>query len=245
MSSEIKGRVTTALTVAVFIALAAIVVPHYVLPRGVARVALTQGVELVLSLLAIVLLGKSRFAAYGFCLPGKVAASSGSQHRWLLLSLIAPLLGMAASLIILFSGGAGNPAAKQLTFPQIILFVWILASTIEEIFTRGFLQGHLAVLSGRYVKLLFFRIELPAFISAVFFACMHLVLLTAGVDAVTMVITLLFTFSLGLLAGHLRAITGSLLPAIVAHILANIGGMIGGIIYGIISYLTTGKLPGA
>ena len=95
------------------------------------------------------------------------------------------------------------------------------------------------------MKLLFVRIELPVLISALFFACMHFTLLFAGVDATTMAVTFLFTFSIGLMAGYLRAKTGSLIPAIAVHMLANIGGMIGGIIYTLINYMITGKLPGA
>ena len=147
--------------------------------------------------------------------------------------------------MILGLGGTGNPLAKGLSFPQIVLFVWIFSSIIEEVFTRGFLQGHLSVLSGKHMKLLFVRIELPVLISALFFACMHFTLLFAGVDATTMAVTFLFTFSIGLMAGYLRAKTGSLIPAIAVHMLANIGGMIGGIIYTLINYMITGKLPGA
>ncbi|MFH1699682.1 MAG: CPBP family intramembrane glutamic endopeptidase [Candidatus Zixiibacteriota bacterium] len=140
-------------------------------------------------------------------------------------------------------GGNGNPLVKSLTFLQIVLFVWIFSSIIGEVFTRGFLRGHLSVLSGKYFRLLFVRIELPVLISALFFACMHFVLLFAGVDATTMVVVFFFTLSIGLMAGHLRAKTGSLIPAIAVHILANIGGAIGGIIYTIVNYLITGKLP--
>jgi len=245
MSSEVKSKVTTALVAAIVIALVSVVLPKFILTGAVAKISLTQGLELILSLLAIVILGKSRFTEYGFCLPDKNVATSGGKFRWLLLSLFAPLLGMAATIAVLALGGNGSPVVKQLSLPQIVLFVWIFSSVIEEVFTRGFLQGHLSVLSGRYVKLLFFRVELPAFISAFFFACMHLILPFVGADAVTTVVIWLFTFSLGLLAGHLRARTGSLIPAIVVHMLANIGGMLGGIIYNIISYIISGKLPGA
>ena len=245
MDSEVKSKVTTALVTAIVITLVSIVLPKFILTGAVARISLTQALELTLSLLAIVILGKSRFAEYGFCLPNKNAAPSNGKFRWLLLSLFGLLLGMAATIAVLALGGNGSPVVKQLSLPQIVLFVWIFSSVVEEIFTRGFLQGHLSGLSGRYVKLLFCRVELPVLISALFFACMHLILPFVGADAVTTVVIWLFTFSLGLLAGHLRAKTGSLIPAIVVHMLANISGMVGGIIYNIISYIITGKLPGA
>ena len=244
MSSEISKKVTTALVTAIIIALAAIVLPKFILTGAVTRISLTQALELTLSLLAIVILGKSRFTEYGFCLPKKDAAPKNRCH-WLLVSTSALLLGMAATIVILASGASGSPVVKELPIPQVILFVWIFSSIIEEVFTRGFLQGHLSVLSGQFVKLLFFRVELPVLISALFFACMHLVLPFVGADAVTTVVIWLFTFSLGLLAGHLRARTASLIPAIIAHLLANIGGLVGGIVYNIISFMISGKLPGA
>ncbi|MDD4052261.1 MAG: CPBP family glutamic-type intramembrane protease, partial [candidate division Zixibacteria bacterium] len=110
-------------------------------------------------------------------------------------------------------------------------------------FTRGFIQGHLAPVMPGSFRFLFFRIETAAFVSAAFFALMHLSLLISGADPKTIVIILLFTFSVGLLAGHQRARTGSLVPAIGVHMLANIGGVIGGMIYMIITVMSGGKLP--
>ena len=245
MTTTNTSRVVTALSVATGIFLIAVVLPKLLLPGGLLALATTQGSELLLSLLAIVVLGKSRFSDYGFCMPGVGQSPSESKARWVPIALTAPLLGMVATPLILGLGGGGNPLVKILSFPQIVLFVWISSSIIEEIFTRGFLQGHLSVLSGRYVRLLLWRVELPVLISALFFASMHFVLLFAGVDVITMAATFLFTFSIGLMAGYLRARTGSLIPAIVVHIMANVGGMIGGVIYTLISFAITGRLPGA
>jgi membrane protease YdiL (CAAX protease family) len=237
-------RVTTALSVAVVIFLIALVAPKVVFPGTLPRLMTTQGLELLLALLAVFVLGKGKFSEYGFCKPRASQPPSGGSTRWVRICLTAPLLGMVASPLILGLGGTGNPLVKSLNFPQIVLFIWVLSSTIEEVFTRGFLQGHLSVLSGKYVKLLFLRVELPVLISALFFACMHFSLLLAGVDATTMVVTFFFTFSIGLMAGYLRARTGSIIPAIAAHFGANVGGMIGGVIYALVSFMITGKLPG-
>jgi membrane protease YdiL (CAAX protease family) len=237
------SRVTTALFVAAGIFLIAVILPKLLLSTALPRLMTTQGLELFLALLAIVIFGKSKFSEYGFCRPGSRRQPAEGGTRWLHLALMAPLLGMVATPLILGLGGHGNPVVKSLTFPQIVLFVWVFSSIIEEVFTRGFLQGHLSVLSGKYIRLPFFRVELPVLISALFFACMHFSLLLAGVDAVTMTVTFFFTLSIGLLAGYLRAKTDSLIPAVTVHMLANIGGMLGGVIYTIVTYLTTGSLP--
>jgi membrane protease YdiL (CAAX protease family) len=243
MNTKTSFRVITSIAVAIGIFIIAIVLPKLIVTDTVHRVMATQGLELFLSLLAIAILGKGKFAAYGFCLPKSDNQSGKTKIKWIWISLTATLLGIITTPLILGLGGTGNPLVRALSLPQIILFVWILSSTIEEVFTRGFLQGHLSDLDGKYIKLLSVRVELPVLISALFFACMHFSLLAVGVNAITMVFTFLFTLSIGLMAGFLRAKTGSLIPAIVVHVLANIGGMIGGIIFTIIHFLITGDLP--
>lgn len=244
MSDGKTARVITAIVAAIAIFLIAVALPRFLSLGVLPRLATTQGAELLLSLLAVMVFGKARFSEYGFCLPGRGRYPGGSRVPWVQFALAAPLLGMVASPLIFAFGGRGNPAARDLNFPQIVLFVWILSSVIEEVFTRGFLQGHLSVLSGRYVKVLFVSVELPVLISALFFGCMHFVLLGAGIDAPSMAVTFLFTTSLGLMAGYLRARTGSLVPAIAAHILANVGGAIGGGAYMLVRFMVTGKSPG-
>ena len=241
MSENNSGRLITALVAALIIAIVSIVLPKLIFEGVRARIFISQGVELVLSLLAILILGKGRFRDYGFRLPRKESIFCGG-FAWAMIGAL--VLGAAATMAVLITGAMGNPIVKELSFPQIILNVWILSSTIEEIFTRGFLQGHLSFLDDRKVKLVFFRVNIPTLVSAIFFACMHLVLILSGVDYKTVIIILLFTFSLGLIAGHQRVRTGSLIPAIGAHMLGNIGGVIVGIVYSIYAVLTGGRLPG-
>ena len=133
-------------------------------------------------------------------------------------------------------GGKGNPMLKHLSLPQVILFVWISSSIVEEVLTRVFLQSHLSHLKGSHLSLGFIRIEWPVLISAVFFSCMHLSLLFSDTDAISIITILLFTLSLGFLCGYLRSRTESIIPAIIAHSLANIGGMIGGMLYLLLSF---------
>jgi membrane protease YdiL (CAAX protease family) len=238
------SRLMAALGVAMAIAVIAIVLPKLVISAAIPKLITTQGLELTLSLLAIAVLGKRRFSDYGFRLPATEYLSSAALARWVFVGLAAMAVGAVATLAILLTGAKGNPIAGQLTFPQIILFVWVFSSVIEEVFTRGFLQSHVAGAVGSSARIPVLRVDLPTFISALFFACMHLVLLMSGADFKSTVIILLFTFSLGLLAGHQRARTGSLVPAIAVHVLANIGGVIGGIGYTIMSILLGGHPPG-
>lgn len=236
-----RTRILESLSIAFGIFFTAAVLPRLLVDGPSLRIATIQAIELILSIGAILVVGRGDFAEYGFCRPSRDASG---RNQWLKPLLVAPLLGAAATLLTVGLGGGGNPAVKQFTLPQIVLFIWILSSTIEEVLTRGFLQGHLGDMGGRQIRVFFWRVDLPAVISAVFFSAMHLVLLWSGVDTVTILVVLLFTLSLGLLAGQVRSRTGSLYPAIGIHMMGNIGGMIGGVIYGIYTVLTGGHLPG-
>jgi len=245
MNDSPKKSLAITLVTGFLIFIIAVVLPKFFVSIATHKIMVTQTLELLLSLLAIFILGKKQFDRYGFCLPRTGKPPLESLIKFLPVAAIALALGTVASLVSLFTGAAGNPVVKELSFPQIILFIWIFSSVIEEIFTRGFIQGHLSA-SGdnRTFRFLTADISRPALISAVFFACMHLVLFLSGADLKTTVIIFLFTLCLGLLAGHQRDRTGSLLPAIGVHMLGNIGGMLGGIIYAVYAILTGGKLPG-
>jgi membrane protease YdiL (CAAX protease family) len=243
MLSKSGSRIVKTLLVGVLIFVVSIVIPKLLVSKGGASLLTTQGLELALALLAIAILDKGRFSDYGFRLPRVARFSLWVLVKWVLIALAAMGMGAIATLAVSLSGGSGNPVVKQLSFPQIVLFVWVFSSIIEEILTRGFIQGHLSPLNEVGVGMLVFRVSVPTLAGALFFAAMHLVLLLSGADIPTTVIIVIFTFSLGLLAGHQRAKSGSLIPAIILHALANVGGMLGGIVFVLIAIVTTGRLP--
>ena len=243
MLSKSGSRIVTTLLVGALIFVVSIVLPKLLVFKGVSSLLTTQGLELVLALLAIGVLGKGRFSDYGFRLPRIASFSLRVLAKWVLIALTAVGMGATATLAVSLSGGSGNPVVKQLSLPQIVLFVWVFSSIIEEILTRGFIQGHLSPLNEVSVGMLVFRVSVPTLAGALFFGAMHFVLLLSGADIPTTVIIVIFTFSLGLLAGHQRAKSGSLLPAIILHALANMGGILGGIVFVLIAIVTTGKLP--
>jgi membrane protease YdiL (CAAX protease family) len=241
-SKNVSRFVTTILT-GVAISVVALVLPKLLVPGVVPSLLTTQALELVLALLAIGILGRGRFSGYGFCLPRITRFSLAAVVKWILIALAAVAMGMLATLAATLSGAGGHPTLKQLSLPQMILFTWVFASIVEEILVRGFVQGHLSPWNETNVKLLLFRVSVPTLVGALFFGAMHTVLLLAGADALTTIIIVIFTFSLGLLAGHQRAKSGSLIPAIILHTLANVGGVLGGIVYAILTILITGRPP--
>lgn len=243
MKSKQVQRLGMTLLVGVVIFITAIIVPKNIVSKGILSLITTQGLELGLALLAIVILGKGKFKEYGFQSLKKEKFTPKVLVNWIMVIIIALGMGAVANLVIALAGSGGNPLVKQLNFPQIILFIWIFSSIIEEVFVRGFIQSHLSPLKNIKLNLGILKFDLPTVIAAVFFGAMHLILLVNGVEFLSLVIILVFTFSLGLLAGYLRAKYESLIPAVIVHMLANMGGVIGGIIFVIITVITTGKPP--
>jgi len=199
------------------------------------QIAIPQIFFLLCSLVGIFVLGKRRFAAYGFQRP--------QNWKWLWGIPIGLALGIASSAFILFSGSSGMAGLKNLGFLQVVLLVWLLASTCEEIFVRGLMQSYMAEPGEPRFRLLIWEVSVPALICALFFAAMHIPALLNGADLPTVLTILLFTFSLGMTAGQYRSSSGSLIPPIAVHVAGNIGGVIAGILFSIYTVLTTGRPP--
>ena len=61
-------------------------------------------------------------------------------------------------------------------------------------------------------------------VGALFFASMHVMLLTTGMGSSAVFNIVLSAFILGVVAGYYREKTESLIPAIFVHMLFNVGG---------------------
>jgi membrane protease YdiL (CAAX protease family) len=232
LSKDDVGRIVIAVLIGVVILLISDVLSA--LLKGIHPPSvITHSSMLILSVLTITILGKGRFSEYGF--------HKAQNVRWVRSTLIALALGASGTCIILLSGASGMPMMEQLSFPQVILFVWLLASIAEEVLTRGVIQSYLSPLNEAEVKLLMLKVNIPTLISALFFSAMHITVITSGADIPTTIIVVVYAFFLGLLAGHIRAQSQSLVPAIAVHILFNIGGVVGGILFTILTTFITGK----
>jgi len=146
--------------------------------------------------------------------------------------LIAPVgLGALVSIgffilnivVVLIAGLPGEPQggpAADKSLLNFILTVVILASICEEIFNRGLVQGFLSPLKEHPFRL--FRLfSLPVAIAGILFGLGHLCLLRA-MEPRTVILIVISASALGLIAGHYREKTGSLLPAIAVHMTFNI-----------------------
>lgn len=154
-------------------------------------------------------------------------------------SLVALLLGALATNASIVTGNLGMAKiVGQMSLPSLILWVWIVSSTSEEIFCRGWFQAHLEKHAPSPTDPA--RVLLP---SAMLFGGLHVTLLLAGAGIGTTALIVTFATILGYLVALVRGQTGSLYPAIAVHVAFNVGGVIGGALYAIVYRLTTGQLP--
>jgi len=169
----------------------------------------------ILSILVILLLNRGSLTGYGFT-KGSFRLG-GKIFLWVIPTAVLSVLGFIA----LRSGAPVKPGLGYSPL-QSILFVWIYASTCEEIFTRGLLQSFLSPLAGYGFNLSKkLRLSLPVIFSGLYFGLMHIVAIDRMGPPVIVLTTLL-----GLVAGYYREKSGSLIPAIIIHALFNVGGML-------------------
>lgn len=154
-----------------------------------------------------------------------------SRGPWFGLALGAVALGGVSTLIVKAIGGGGLDAALAGTRPFEVVLLLIIATCVEELFVRGWIQGFLEPLRGRRVGFANATISVPVATGALAFGAMHLSLTRSAIDAATIACVLAFTTLLGLLAGLARERTRSLGPAIATHLAGNVGGVLGGIAY--------------
>lgn len=168
----------------------------------------------VFSLLGLAILARGRWRRYGFQMPQVPVFRS--LLPW------STAFGIVAGVAISAAQSTAGATTELFTPLQTILFVWIFASVSEEIFARGLLQGYLAPLGERGFDFGRLRVSVPVLFAALFFGLMHLGLLMTGAPFVTVLPIVFFAFILGLLAGHYRELSGSLLPAVAVHFIFNV-----------------------
>lgn len=178
----------------------------------------TESIFLLCSLALAGWLTKGRMAAFGFT-KGSFRLTA-KFFLWLL-----PMLAIATLQVL--GSPAGEPSSHTGRGPiespiGVILTVWIYASICEEVLTRGLLQSWLSALTQYRVRLGRWALSVPVLTSALFFAAMHVVLWPKLGPATLLVILLVGI--LGVIAGHYREKTGSLIPAILIHSFFDIGG---------------------
>jgi len=180
-------------------------------------IPLVISISLVIALLLISTLGDRDFRSFGFVTVGT---------KTLLMSIGIGLgfgLVLRSLSTILSIPQTGFPG---LAFWQLIAFFWLAAPVQEEIIFRGLLQSTLQNGVPGHISIGSRKLSVAALISAIAFALVHFALLGIGATPGAIASVIFGALALGVAAGQMRWITGSLLPGIVMHSLINVIGSI-------------------
>jgi len=150
-------------------------------------------------------------------------------------------LAMGAASIVMILTKSKHPLVAEMSFPQIILTVWLLSSVSEEIFVRGLVQSWITdesvLLPGTPDA------GIVVLASALLFAAMHVPLLWSGAGVIGAGTIVAATFLLGWAAAEIRLRTDSLFHAIGVHIVGNIAAVPFGIIGVLLYRVIHGEMP--
>jgi membrane protease YdiL (CAAX protease family) len=145
----------------------------------------------------------------------------------LLTSVIQTLLPPIISIVsILTNSKPGIPGVGDMSFPQFVCSVIILASVAEELFIRGLIQGYLNPLRTKRLDLGRISLSLPVLVSATLFGSMHFSVYVAGGSLAFTLCIIVMTTVMGLMAAYYRERTESLIPPVAVHMTANIVGSV-------------------
>ncbi len=177
----------------------------------------TQLVFLVGSAAAMLTLGRADPAAYGL-----LGARWKDTGRAVAVSAAASLGVLVLMMIVVSAFGPPQGEGMNLgPFAKVVVSVWLLASVAEEMLFRGLLLGALSPLRERGWRLASWRISLPVTVAAVAFGLIHFGLLRVIGSPMVYLVVVSATL-VGLIAGHYREKTGSMVPAIAVHMTFNV-----------------------
>ena len=150
-----------------------------------------------------------------------------------LFGLIATIIvNVSVTIITKLLGGQieAHPLIMKMSPLQIFIFVFIYASIAEEILFRGFLLNILKPLKIKGISILKRKISIPVIISAFAFGLGHLILITTGVGALFLLKIVIFSTTLGLIAGYYQEKYDNNAFAIIVHMSGNLMGVIGALL---------------
>lgn len=179
---------------------------------------LTHSIMLILSIGAIYFLRKSVHYSISFPKFKKILKPFAAG---LLTTIIVNIL---LTVIIKISGGDTeiHPLLSEMTPLQVFIFVFIYASIAEEFLFRGFLLNILKPISLKGLNIFKRKISISVIISAIAFGLAHLILITTGVGGLFLVRILIFTTTLGLIAGYYQEKYDNNIYAIIVHMAGNL-----------------------
>ena len=179
---------------------------------------MTLAIELFLSIVAILTL--KSLMTYNISIPKFKTIIKPIIYAFVATIVINVLL----TLLTKIAGGKIEvPSALSKLKPlQVIIFIFIFASIAEELLFRGVLLNFLTPLRETGIIIFKIRLSLPIIISALAFGAAHLVLIFSGVSFFFILRIIIFTISLGLMAGYYQEKYDNNIYAIIVHATGNI-----------------------
>ncbi len=143
------------------------------------------------------------------------------------------IVNVSISLIIIISGNKieGMEIITKMTPFEVIIFIFIYASVVEEILFRGFLLNILKPMNAYGIMLFVRKICFPVIISAIMFGSSHLILITTGAGFLLLLKTIIFTTIIGLVAGYYQEKYNNNAYAIAVHMSGNLLVVFGSIYF--------------
>lgn len=183
----------------------------------------THSIMLLLSIIAIFAMRNS--LNYRISLPGFKNVLNPIIIGIVLTIVINILMTIVTKLV----GGKieAHPLLSKMNPIQVLIFVFIYASIVEEILFRGFLLNLLKPLKTSGITVFKRKISFSVIISALAFGLAHLILIKTGVGFLFLLRIVLFTASLGLVAGYYQEKYDNNAYAIIVHMSGNFVALIG------------------
>jgi len=178
-------------------------------------------VELLTALGLIRLLSKGDWGRYGFSLRGNLELKKAAVAGL----IVTCAINGVARILNLFFPITGHPSPTISVLYAVSVYC-IFGPITEEIIFRGLTQSYLAMhLKGSFT-LFKWRITFPALIAAILHAGVHIPLLFAGADILSVILIVSANFVVAVMLGYFRDQTGSLAAPILIHALYNVIGFI-------------------
>lgn len=144
----------------------------------------------------------------------------------ILLELIYKLLGTGSTRVVAGDTVEGFALLDSMNPLQILIFVFFYASLAEEILFRGFLQNYLSPLLTGRIRLFGREISYPVIISALAFGAAHLIVIKSGASMQFVIRIVVFSTSLGLVAGYYQEKHHNNAYAVFVHMIGNLPAVI-------------------
>lgn len=151
--------------------------------------------------------------------------------------LVNIVINVSMNIVTKILGGTVelHPYLAKMTPMQVFVFVFIYASIAEELLFRGFLLNILKPLKNFGITILKRKISISVIISALAFGLAHLILIRTGVGVIFLIRIVIFTTTIGLIAGYYQEKHDNNAFAIIVHMAGNSIAVIGAIIISILS----------